>query len=197
MENIKNMKITKYFIVLILLSGCERYEMISPPKLTGGKWIFTDYEVIITNSISDAKLIKNDTICINSFNNQTFLSGNFLMKQNFEQTAIDRRFIKGKTIWEFDSNNYYLYCDFYNGIGSIRPSHEPLWVNVYPFTKRISVDNTENGSVTNYTYETNDYGASPPTIMKLLSPPIVTDLYYSNGARDKAITIRVLLTFMR
>jgi hypothetical protein len=33
--------------------------------------------------------------------------------------------------------------------------------------------------------------------MDVLSPPIVTDLYLSNGKRDKAVTVQILLHFMR
>jgi hypothetical protein len=55
--------------------------------------------------------------------------------------------------------------------------------------------NTTNGAVTNYTYRANDVGY--PRTLTLLSPPIVTDLYMSNGARDKAATVRVTLYFMR
>lgn len=191
------MRIIVSIIVIFLTFGCQKYEMTSPPKLTGGKWIFTDYDVIVLNSISNTKVLKNDTICINNFNNQTIVSGNVIMKQNFQQTAIDRRFVRGKTMWEFDNSNYYLYCDFTNMIGSIRPSHEPFWVNVHAFSKRLTIDNIQNGGVTNYTYETNDFGATPPTTMTLLSPPVTTDVYFSDGTRDKAITVRILLKFMR
>lgn len=191
------MKIVVFTIASVLFFGCQKYEMTSPPKLTGGRWIFVDYDIIVLNSISNTNVLKNDTICINNFNNQSFISGNVIMKQNFQQTSIDRRFIRGKTMWEFDNSNYYLYCDFTSGIGSIKPSHEPFWVNVYSFSKRLSIDNIQNGGVTNYTYETNDYGATPPTTMTLLSPPISTDIYFSNGTRDKAVTVRVLLKFMR
>lgn len=185
------------FISLILLFGCEKYvgtNPFNPPKLTGGKWIFTDYDVVVTSSISGVTVVENDTICINSFNNQSFVSGGVKMLQNYNQTAKDRRFIKGKTIWEFDNNNHGLFCDFTNINGSIKPSHEPYWVNVYENSKRISVDNVDNGGVTNYTYDVNNVN---PTVMKLLSPSISTDLYLSNGNRDKAVTVRILLTFMR
>jgi hypothetical protein len=58
----------------------------------------------------------------------------------------------------------------------------------------MSVDNVDNGGATNYTYDVNNVN---PTVMKLLSPSISTDLYLSNGNRDKAVTVRILLTFMR
>ena len=39
------MKNLIFIIGVILLTGCEKYELESPPKLTGGKWILTDYDV--------------------------------------------------------------------------------------------------------------------------------------------------------
>lgn len=190
----KNMKNFVFLVMITLLFGCQKYEQITIPKLTGGKWVFYDYDIVVTNSISNVSVIKNDTICLNSFNNQSFVSGDVLMKQNYQQTAIDRRFVIGKTLWEFDSNNKELYCEFTNQSGSLRPTHDPFWVNIYPVKNGLSVDNSQNGGYTFYTYDTNEL---TPTKLTLLSPPIITDLYLSNGTRDKAVTIRVLLKFMR
>lgn len=184
------------FTLLTLLS-CEMYELESDPRLTGGIWIFSDYEILVTSSIGDVEVIKSDTVCINSFNNQSVVSGDILMSQIYEQTAKDRRFIIGQTMWEFDNSNYYLYCDFNNRDGSLSPSHDPFWVNIDSYSNKLRVDDTENGGSTTWTYQVNGSGAFPPTVMKLLSPPIVTDLYISNGMWDKAVTVRVLLTFMR
>ena len=77
------------------------------------------------------------------------------------------------------------------------PTHNPYWVNMSGYTRNISISNVENGGVTNYTFETNTVGVNPPKILKLLSPEIVTDLYVDGGKRDKGVTVRVLLTFMR
>jgi hypothetical protein len=181
----------------LLFLGCEKYSQPSIPSLTGDKWIFYDYDIVITNAINEVKVIKTDTICINSFNEQSFISGNFLMRQNYDKTAIDRRFVVNKTMWEFGSNNYHLYCEFGLKDGGLRPNHEPFWVSVYPLLGYLEVNNNQNGGRTVYTYETNANGAFPPSKLTLLSPQIVTDLYYSNGSREKAVTVRVLLKFMR
>lgn len=185
------------FLISVTFWGCEKYTQPSIPSLTGDKWLFYDYDIVVTNAINDVKVIKTDTVCINAFNNQSFVSGNFLMKQNYENTAIDRRFILNKTMWEFGSNNYHLYCDFIVKDGGLRPSHEAFWVTLYPLLGYLQVNNNQIGGKTVYTFETNAYGAFPPSKLTLLSPPIVTDLYYSNGSRDKAVTVRVLLKFMR
>jgi hypothetical protein len=184
-------------LILILITftlfGCEKYELQSPPKLTGGKWILTDYDIVVTSSISPVKVIKTDTVCITSFNLQQFTDSNVIMKQDYSRTAIDRRFVRGKTTWEFDSNNKQLYCDYTQMPGNVRP--EPFWVNLSLYDNNLEVMNTTNGAVTNYTYRANDVGY--PRTMTLLSPPIVTDLYMSNGTRDKAATVRITLYFMR
>jgi hypothetical protein len=182
----------------LLLSGCQVYEFPNEtPRLTGGKWVLSNYDIVVINSISNVTVIKNDTVCINAFNGQSYVSGNVLMKQFYNQTAKDRRFVIGKTTWEFDSNGNHLYCDFMDKNGSLMPTHNPYWVNMSGYTKNISISNVENGGVTNYTFETNTIGVNPPKILKLLSPEIVTDLYVDGGKRDKGVTVRVLLTFMR
>jgi hypothetical protein len=190
----------KKLLLFLLLSlfGCQVYELPNEtPRLTGGKWVLANYDIVVISSISDVKVIKNDTVCINAFNGQSYVSGNVLMKQFYSQTARDRRFVIGKTTWEFDNNSNHLYCDFINKNGSITPTHEPYWVRMSGYKKTIAIDNVENGGVTNYTFETNTVGVNPPKILKLLSPEIVTDLYVDGGKRDKGVTVRVLLTFMR
>jgi hypothetical protein len=116
------------------------------------------------------------------------------MKQDFQSTALDRKFIKGKTTWEFDSNNTQLYVNYIQMPGVVRP--DPFWVNINSYYGRIEIMNTTNGSTTNYTVrQTQDVGYA--TTMTLLSPDIVTDLYLSNGTRSKAVTVRVTLYFSR
>lgn len=191
-------------VILFLFWGCEKYELISPPTITGGKWVFYDYEIVPISWISPYQIIKSDTVCINSWNNQSFISGNIVMRQNYNTTAKDRRFVKGKTIWEFDgtvkSTFHYLTTDFINFGGTFQPSHNPFEVEIHQMKEKLSVYNTENGGMTWYTYEFNEInsnGVMPLNKMILLSEPIITDLYLSNGTWDKAITVRVLLKFMR
>lgn len=187
------MKNLIFIIGVILLTGCEKYELESPPKLTGGKWILTDYDITVMNSISDITVIKTDTVCINSFILQHVTSSGIVMKQDYNNTAKDRRFIRGRTTWEFDSNDKELYCDYTQMPGNPRP--EPFWVNLSLYNKNLEIMNTTNGAVTNYTYRANDVGY--PRTLTLLSPSIVTDLYTANGARDKAVTVKITLYFMR
>lgn len=184
----------------VFILGCEKYSQPTIPDLDGPyPWVFQDYDIIIVNAISDVSVIKNDTICINSFNEQSFISGKILMKQNYEKTALDRRFIIGKTKWMFGSNNYHLFCDFKQNqtISGLAPTHEPFWVSLYVLSNRMHIQNTQTGGKTVFTYDLNNFGKTPPTKMTLLSPPIVTDIYHSNGSREKAVTVQILLRFIR
>lgn len=201
-QNLNVMRILYCLLITVFLVGCEKYEEVSEPVLYmgGGKWIFVDYDVVIINSQSQVDVIKNDTICINSFSDQSTVSGGTLMSQNYKNTAMSRRFIKNKTMWEFDG--YHLFCEWTNQPGGQTPSHEPFWVS-YPtnglytnYTKMSVLDQTL-GLKTDYTFKTNNVGVAPPNELILVSPEIVTDLYLSNGTREKAVTVKVILTFMR
>lgn len=196
------MRVILSILLIVLLTGCEKYEGVSYPTtyMGGGKWIFVDYDVIIVSSQSEVQVIKNDTICINSFTDQSTVSGGALMSQNYNNTAKSRRFIKNKTMWEFDGYN--LYCEWTNHSGSQVPSHEPFWVSyptngLYTNYTRMSVLDQTLGLKTDYTFKTNNVGVAPPNELILISPEIVTDLYLSNGTREKAVTVKVVLTFMR
>jgi hypothetical protein len=196
------MKTLFYFLIIIFLTGCEKYEEVSEPILYmgGGKWTFVDYDVVVISAQSDVEIIKNDTICVNSFTQQSFVSGNIVMSQNYKNTAMSRRFIKNKTMWEFDGYN--LYCDWVFQPGGQKPSHQPFWVS-YPtnglytnYTKMSILDHTL-GLKTDYTFKTNNIGVAPPSELILMSPEIVTDLYLSDGTREKAVTVKIILTFIR
>ena len=190
-------------LLVVLFAGCEKYEMVSDPVsyMGGGMWTFIDYDVVIVSSQSEVDVIKNDTICINSFSDQSTVSGGTLMSQNYQKTSKSRRFIKNKTKWEFEG--YEMYCEWSSQPGGRKPSHEPFWVSypnhgyLYTDYPTMSILDREIGLKTDYTFETNNVGVAPPSKLTLISPDIVTDLYMSNGTREKAVTVRVVLTFMR
>jgi hypothetical protein len=190
-------KILVIFLIPFLF-GCEKYVgeydilSYSTPKLTGGKWILTDYKIAVISSISPVSVIYTDTVCLNNFNNQTVMSNGILMKQSYETTAPNRRFIKGSTTWEFDNSNLNLYCDYTPMIGVSKPT--PYFVDILRTNMRVT--NTSTGSVDNYTLTGVDESTYPRT-MTLVSPNIVTDLYLKDGTRNKAVTIRVTLYFSR
>ncbi len=187
-------------MLIPLLWGCEKIEFPSQPSVAG-EWVFTDY--YITNRSGNIfQVIPNDTICIIGFNNQSFVSGGILMKQNYKNTPIDRRFIKGQTIWNFsgsygstyfplhikhsmndrnDSKNYFD-ADFYRAINVREYSHLVVKNNNIP---------------TNYTFRTDGIGAAYSRKLTLISPIISTDFYYSDGRREKAFDVTVTLIFMR
>ena len=191
------MKKSLLFLLLIpVLFGCEPffyYDEISEPHLTGGKWTFVDYEIQVISAISSVEVIPSDTICIMAFGNQSYVTGGILMEQNYNSTARDRRFIKGVTQWDFDDNSYSLYVN-----GNYDNRHPVTYPNyMMKEYDKMSIFNDNIGAVTTYSFDSNGQRAMPPTEFVILSPEIVTDLYLSNGMRDKAVTVRVLLKFMR
>jgi hypothetical protein len=190
-------KILVIFLIPFLF-GCEKYDgeysmfSYTTPKLTGGKWILTDYRIAVISSISPIKVIYTDTICLNNFNSQTVMANGILMKQSYNMTSPNRRFVKGVTTWEFDNNNLGLYCDYTPMIGVPKP--DPYWVDIVRTNMRVT--NTSNGSVDNYTLSSVDSSPYSRT-MTLVGPDIVTDLYLQDGTRNKAVTVRLTLYFSR
>jgi hypothetical protein len=189
------MKKVFFFLFLITsLISCEMYEEpSSSPYLTGGEWVFTDYQLVVTRSISDVSVVETDTICINAFGEQSYVSGGILMKQCYALTAIDRRFVKGRTIWEFDDNSFTLYCN--RNTDRRFPVHFPSYMQKE--LTQIRIDNPDTGAITQYTFTTDAIGANYPRKLTLTSPEIVSDLLLSNGMRDKAVTVKVILIFTR
>ena len=183
--------------ILTLFLGCEKYELVSEPNLTGGKWTLSDYRITLISAISGVTMVENDTICINNFALMSYGSnGEIILSQDYNSTSIDRRFIVGKTQWEFDDNNRSLYCDF-DDTGY--PTHNPLQVtfDCYLCDEYTSLDVLNNGGRTNWTFDTESETMMYPRKLTLLSPKITTDLLLEDGSRDKAVTVQVKLTFLR
>ncbi len=190
------MKKILLIFTLFLFWGCEKIDFVSEPSIAG-RWIFTDYHVVKISSISPIDIIKNDTICINAFNNQSFVSGGVLMKQNYNQTSPDRRLVIGD-IWEFDgapkATSYDLYVTNNTRRDELKADFpRPYLANEY---SDLYVKNLTNGSYTSYTFSTDAMGSLAKKLT-LTSSPITTDLYLSTGMRDKAVTVVVILRFTR
>jgi hypothetical protein len=193
----------KLLLIIPFLWGCEKIEFPSQPSVAG-EWIFTDYKVSVVSSRAEVQVIQNDTICINSFYNQSTVSGGFLMKQNYNLTSVDRRFIKGQTFWNFSGSygstmfplyiklkkdlvyrsNDYLVADF------------PLGINMRDYSHMV-VKNHYNGNKTDYTFLTDGIGAAHSRKLTIVSPVISTDLYLSDGRMDRAVNVVVTLIFTR
>ena len=188
------------FIPLILLFGCEKYlgneSSITPPSVAG-EWKFTDYYVTKISEISPSDIISNDTICINSFSNQSVVSGgkSVLMKQNYNSTAEDRRFIKNQTLWDFDGPTGSTYFPLL-----INKTNIDCYVKFPNYMEKeytkMSISNNK-GYVTNYNFFTSAVGANYSNKLTLTSPVISTDLYLSNNSRQKAIDVVITLIFQR
>lgn len=196
------MKKLIFFIISLTLLSCEKYELYSEPSVAG-KWYFSDYKITRVQSINPIEIIPNDTICINNFGIQSFVSGNVLMKQNYQQTAIDRRFIKNVTTWDFNgptgANYFPLEIDGKKNIGVDAHFPKPYLPNINAnniYTSLVT-SNGNNGITTNYTFITDKFGAGYSRVMELTSPNISSDVYLTNGSREKAVTVFVTLIFKR
>lgn len=185
-------------LFVIIFSSCEKYELVSEPSVAG-EWKLTEYYITIKTSISKTEVIYplSDTICINGYTLQSKLNGDYYLKQDYNNTAIDRRFIKNKTMWLFSgpsqSNFFELYINKkYHNIDAEFP---------VPYLRKEYVDlvvkNGNNGITTNYVFLTDGIGQNYSKKLTLTSPIFYTDLYTSQGMRDKALSTIVTLIFMR
>jgi len=201
----------KLLLILLVIPffGCKKFELPSEPSVAG-KWYFDDYRITIVRSINgetrfddNITVIKTDTICINNFGQQSFVSGNVLMKQNYNLTSVDRRFVRGVTTWDFDGPSQSTYFpliinnDMNSDIDVKIP--RPYLPNKYGdyINTEMRVTNYNNGNVTDFTFTTDKFGAGYSRVMTLTSPYISTDLYLNGGQREKALTVFVTLIFKR
>ena len=204
-------KLLLILLITPLFWGCEKVEFISEPSVAG-KWYFDDYRVTIVRSVNgerdqrrddNIEVIKTDTICINNFGEQSFVSGMVLMKQNYNKTSVDRRFIKGVTTWDFDgpSQSTFFPLIINNNLNgeTYAKFPKPYLPNKYGEYIQTSmvVSNYSNGNETDYTFTTDKFGAGYSRVMTITSPNISTDLYLSSGQREKAVTAFVTLIFKR
>lgn len=184
------------FLMLFFLTGCQKFEMISEPSIAG-KWLFYDYDIIIISAPSDVTINENDTICINNFGVQSLIGNKILLKQNYGYTVEDRRFIRGKTIWDFDGPNQSTFFPLLiNNVSS------DIWANFKkPYFEKeytsLEISNNTLGNVTNYTFESSGVAQNYSKKLTLLSPLISTDILVGQNKREKAVNIQILLRFMR
>jgi hypothetical protein len=187
----------KLLLIIPFLWGCEKIEFISEPSVAG-EWVFTDYIVTVEppgGSRVNVQVIPNDTICVNSFSEQSFVSGGILMKQNYNLTAIDRRFIKGQTRWNFSgSYGSTMFRLYFNRLNDYLVAEFPLKTNMREYSHLVVIN---NNTTTNYTFFTDCIGAAYSRKLTLISPTISTDLYLSDGRREKGLNVRVTLIFTR
>ncbi len=193
----------KILLLIPFLWGCEKIEFISQPSVAG-EWVFTDYIVTVEppggsessqGSRMIVQVIPNDTICVNSFSEQSFVSGGILMKQNFNLTPIDRRFIKGQTRWNFSGSYGSTYFPLHiNFSKNYLDANFLLKTNMREYSHLVI---TNNNIPTNYTFFTDGIGTQYSRKLTLISPTISTDLYLSDGRREKGINVKVTLIFTR
>jgi hypothetical protein len=193
----EDMKIIYLLIVSIFFLGCEKYETISEPSVAG-RWKFTDYYITPVKIISGLVINEDsDTICINSFSKQTLSGGKIKLEQYYNETTAERRFIKNKTIWEFDGPSQSTIFPLL-----INEKNDDVWANFKkPYLEREYVDlliqNERLGVSTEYSFFTSGLAQNYSKKLTLTSPVISTDLYFSNGGSEKTIDVIITLIFTR
>jgi len=191
------MKSLIYSVLTVFLMGCQKFEIISEPSVSG-KWLFYDYDIIVTSAPSDVIINENDTICVNNFGIQSLVGDKISLRQDYVNTVEDRRFIRGKTTWDFDGPSQSTYFPLLiNNIKSLdvwADFKKPYFEKEYTLVKII---NNKLGNVTNYTFESSGIGQNYSKKLTLLSPLISTDILIGNNKREKAVNLQILLYFIR
>lgn len=190
-----------FLLMIPAMAGCQFYAETSEPVLYlgGGKWTFSDYEIVPVNYGYPVNFALNDTICLDlpAFVRET--PEGIVADHGFVKTALNRRFVRGRTLWEFDGYN--LYCHFISDSGRIIFSREPFWVTFpdpfYTGHTLMEVTDYTSEERTLFTFAANNAGVAPPDTMLLGSPEISVDIYSPDGVKGSRLTYRVYLTFIR
>lgn len=185
------MKRLFFFLLTILLIGCEKYELPSDPQLNlNGRWDVVDVRVIIdkVNYGSNVQVINDDKAAVTNFIVQGVNSdGELMLTQDYYSTIINRRFDELSTKWEFDYNNLRVTDD-----GSDE------WMRVWfpcTYCKEQTVIETDYmGEKTRYTFSVDTYGAMPSNVLKLTSQVFYTNILINNNQYEKAIESHLEIT---
>lgn len=140
------MRVILSVLMFLLFTGCEKYEMVSEPFLTGGRWSFDSYRIEGINGIPES-----DTLCVSDLLIEKIINGSSITQNEFINTSKERRFIVGVTEWSFDNSSYSL---------SINDSSF-LWVNYNDKRTIMTVDNN-----TSYPFYTDGNYAQTLTLKK-------------------------------
>ena len=183
-----------YFIICILLFGCEVYEEESNPQLNlNGRWDVVDIDVVIdkVNYDSEVTVLDESRASVSTFFvTEIEEDGDLILGQDFENTIINRRFDESSTQWEFD---------YYSLIISDDISTETMFVDfpcVY-CTERTVIETDYMGSKTRYTFDIDTYGAMPSNTLKLTSQVFYTNILIGGNQYDKAIESHLEITLHR
>jgi hypothetical protein len=201
---VTNMKNLIFIIGVILLTGCEKYELESNPQLNlNGSWGVVDVKVVIDKvNYGSGVSVLNDTMgTVYGFTVDHINSdGTLVLTQNFNRASEDRRFIENNTIWEFDYNRLMIFENGVNVIDnnndSIREPKEYIFTTLpcTYCTKRTVLEWDYKGNLTRYTFSTDTYGAMPANELILISQEFVTNIMLGGHTYDKAIISHLVIT---
>lgn len=185
------MKSLLMFLIVILLFGCEKYDLPSNPQLNlNGRWDVVDVNVIIdkVNYGSSVTVVNDDKAAVNNFFVQGVNSnGQLMLTQDYYSTIINRRFDVSTTKWEFDYNSL-----------RIKDDGSDEWMSVWfpcTYCKEETIIETDyRGEKTRYTFSLDTYGAMPSNVLKLTSQVFYTNILINGGQYEKAIEAHLEIT---
>ncbi len=181
-------------IMVILLTGCEKYELPSNPQFNlNGRWDVVDIDVVIdkVNYGSEVFVVNEDRAAVNNFLVTGINSNNQLMlTQDYFGTIINRRFDVSTTKWEFDYNKL-----------RIKDSGSDEWMEVwFPclYCKEQTIIETDyNGQKTPYTFDVDTKHSMPSNVLKLTSQVFYTNIMINGNQYEKAIESHLEITLHR
>ncbi len=190
------MKKLLLLLFLPLLVGCEKYDLPSNPTLNlNGRWDVVKVKVVIDkiNYGSNVEVLSEIEASVSNFYVSSINpNGTLLLTQNYNETAIDKRFNVNKTNWEFDYNRLMI---FENGQNITNGGYIFTTLPCTYCTEQTVLEWDYMGSKVRYTFDVDTYGAMPSNKLVLTSQEFVTNIMLNGNTYDKAIISHLEITF--
>ena len=184
------------FLLIPLLFGCEKYDLPSNPQLNlNGRWDVVKVKVVIDkiNYGSSVEVLSEIEASVSNFYVSSINpNGTLSLTQNYNETAIDRRFNINKTNWEFDYNRLMI---FENGQNVTNGGYIFATLPCTYCTEQTVLEWDYMGSKTRYTFDVDTYGSMPSNKLVLTSQEFVTNIMLNGNTYDKAIISHLEITF--
>ena len=190
------------FISLILLFGCEKYELpTNPQSKLNGRWDVVKIKVVIDKvnfNIHVTVLSETEAAVNNFYIKQVLNDTTLLLGQDFNNTSVDKRFDIDKTTWSFENNQLRIYENNQNVVKGT--SIDNYIFATFPCNyceKNVVLEWDYLGSKTRYTFTTDTYGAMPANELILTSQTFYTNIKLGSNVYDKAIESHLEITLHR
>ena len=190
------------FISLILLFGCEKYELpTNPQSQLNGRWDVVKIKVVIDKvnfNIHVTVLSETEAAVNNFYIKQVLNDTTLLLGQDFNNTSVDKRFDIDKTTWSFENNQLRIYENNQNVVKGASIDNYIFATFPCNYCKENAVLEWDYlGSKTRYTFDTDTYGAMPANKLVLTSQTFYTNIKLGSNVYDKAIESHLEITLHR